>query len=784
LVAVAAVAACSLASVVFSSLSREAPFLFFIPAVLIALEVGGFRAALLSSVLSALAIDYFLLPPYWSLDFNPRDLAKNGFFIATTGVAAWSLNRRRIRSESSLQFQHKLLEAAVESILISDAQHHIVYWNRGAERFYGWTESEVIGKLPGTLLETSYPEPLDNIRRELNESGRWQGRLIRKCKDGSSVVTESSWALDKETGYILQTGLDITEHSRAESELKRVNQALNALSRVNQALIHSSTRDQLLQQAVEIVVQEGGYPLAWIGYPDDDAARTIKVGASSGKATETLSEIQLTWADQPSGRGPCGQALREGRLCVTHNFLSAPETAPWRERAEKYGLRSAVSLPLVVEGTTHAALTVYASEENAFKDRETNLMSELAADLAFGLTTILHREQAEEQSRSRLLLEEQFRQSQKMEAIGRLAGGISHDFNNLLMVIMAQTELLSLEVTGPALARAESVMKSAERAAELTRQLLAFSRKQIVQPKILSMNTVVEDIANMAGHLVGEYIEIVTTFCDQPWLLKIDRSQIEQVVMNLIVNARDAMPNGGKLTLATTNAEITTEFIASHPLLPAGRYVMLTVSDTGVGMTADTQARLFEPFFTTKEPSKGTGLGLSMVYGIVKQSNGFISYESELGKGSCFQIYLPVAEMQKSIDDSGAVSDSAPALYRTTILLVEDESALREVIAEFLRSAGHTVIAAESYGEAMLCASERGSVIHLLLTDVMLKGQNGRQLAESLREKGYQCKVIYMSGYTPDTILHDGVLEPETMFLQKPFTRSVLLSKVQEALLR
>lgn len=568
-----------------------------------------------------------------------------------------------------------------------------------------------------------------------------------------------------------------------ESELKLANRAMNALSRVGQTLLHPSNENELLQRTMEVMVQVGGYPLAWIAIRNDDPEHSVRVAASAGESSGFLSGIKLSWAeDHPLGHGPCGTTLREGQTCVQNNLLSSEVCSSWCELARKFDLRSAVSIPLLVPGETQAALIVYASEEDAFGDQEFSLVFEMASDLAFAWTSLKLQEQAEEERKSRLLLEEQLLQSQKMEAIGRLAGGISHDFNNLLMVIMAQTELLSLHLEGADLARTESVMKSARRAAELTGQLLAFSRKQIVQPAVLSLNPILAEITKMAAHMVGEDVEITTAFSSGLWPVKVDRSQVEQVIMNLIVNARDAMPNGGKLTLETSNAHLTTEYAATHPLVPPGRYVLLAVSDTGVGMSEETKVHLFEPFFTTKPPGKGTGLGLSMVYGIVKQSLGFVWCYSELGKGTAFKIYLPAAEATHAADEPEPMRVTAPAREQTTVLLVEDERMLREVVSEFLLSGGYRVIAAESEKDALARAAEHVGEIDLLLTDVVLKGRNGRQLADELRGKGYNFKVIFMSGYTQNAILHQGVLEESTLFLQKPFTRSTLLAKVQEAL--
>ena len=379
-------------------------------------------------------------------------------------------------------------------------------------------------------------------------------------------------------------------------------------------------------------------------------------------------------------------------------------------------------------------------------------------------------------------LREKLAQSQKIEAIGQLAGGIAHDFNNLLMVIMAQTEMLSMGLEGKAAQRAKSVMDSALRAAELTGQLLAFSRKQPIQPRVTSMNQLVGGVSDMLQRLVGEDIDVQVALQDEPWPVKVDRSQFEQVIMNLVVNARDAMPDGGRLTIATSNADIREEYAAAHPLVPPGHYAMLAVTDGGTGMSVKVQARLFEPFFTTKEQGKGTGLGLSMVYGIVKQVGGFIWVYSELGKGTCFKIYLPTVESGKSTAPEERATPQQSISRSATILLVEDEDNLRSVITDFLKSAGHKVIVADNLNEACRAALENRQQIDLLLTDVVLKGGNAKQLVHRLEEQGCVFRVLYMSGYTSDAIVRHGVLDPGIMFMQKPFSRTALLEKVERTL--
>jgi PAS domain S-box-containing protein len=436
-------------------------------------------------------------------------------------------------------------------------------------------------------------------------------------------------------------------------------------------------------------------------------------------------------------------------------------------------------------------------------DREETVVSNVTHEVAYLLTTkvplfdsegyvtglagvtrnLTKRKLAEDETAK---LQAQLQQSQKLEAVGQLAGGIAHDFNNLLMVIMAQTELLSLELNGAAVERTANVMKSAQRAAELTGQLLAFSRKQSTQPRESTMNRLVTGVSDMLQRLVGEDIDVQVSLCDEPWRVKIDRTQFEQVIMNLVVNARDAMPEGGRLTIETDNVEIRGEYVATHPLVPAGNYALLAVTDSGTGMDEETQSHLFEPFFTTKEPGKGTGLGLSMVYGIVKQSGGFVWVYSEPGKGTCFKIYLPKLEQILSALPKAVAPIlppiQQPILKRATILLVEDEDGLREIVREFLESGGHKVITAATVEEAYQTAMARRSEIELMLTDVVLRGGNGKQLVQRLQEQGCAFPVIYMSGYTPDAIVHHGVLDFGTLFLQKPFSRATLLGKVEVAL--
>ncbi|MBZ5707102.1 MAG: response regulator [Acidobacteriia bacterium] len=384
----------------------------------------------------------------------------------------------------------------------------------------------------------------------------------------------------------------------------------------------------------------------------------------------------------------------------------------------------------------------------------------------------------------RRALEQQLRQSQKMEAIGRLAGGIAHDFNNLLMVISGYCEFLldrigsNPELRGPA----QEIASAADRATSLTRQLLAFSRKQMLAPKVVDLNAVVTENLKMLTRVIGEDIDLVMVPGGDIGAVKADPGQIEQVIMNLAVNARDAMPHGGKLTIETANVALDDNYARFHAPVQPGDYVMLAISDTGVGMDTDTQTHIFEPFFTTKGP-KGTGLGLSTVYGIIKQSGGYVWVYSEPGKGTTFKIYLPrIGATGEPMEAEVPVENAHPHPGGETILLVEDEPTLRGLTEQYLRNQGYTVLEAADGAAAIQVSNAHPGPIHLLLTDVIMPGMNGRELAQRISSLRPEAKVLYMSGYTENAIGHNGTLDAGITLLQKPFTLPALKTKVREVL--
>jgi len=423
------------------------------------------------------------------------------------------------------------------------------------------------------------------------------------------------------------------------------------------------------------------------------------------------------------------------------------------------------------DGTTLPVLV----EERVIRDKTGQILG-----IRSTVEDITERRRTEEALRKS---EEQLRQWQRVEAIGRLAGGVAHDFNNLLMTIKGCSELLLNEFDrrDPRREEVEEIRKAADRATSLTRQLLAFGRRQVLQPQVLDLNSIVMNMDKMLRRLIGEDIQLITVLEPELWSVKVDPGMIEQVIMNLAVNSRDAMPNGGKLTIETTNVIHDEEYASHHISVKPGYYVMLAVSDTGHGMDKETQSHLFEPFFTTKEKGKGTGLGLSTVYGIVKQSGGNIWAYSEPGHGTTFKIYLPRVEKTARAYRPRVGPSAAPG-GSETILLVEDEEAVRSMVSKTLQNKGYTVVEARHGNEAIEICQRYQGPIHLMVTDVVMPQISGRELAERLAPMRPEMKILYMSGYPDNTIVHHGVLEPGTAFLQKPFSLNALELKVREVL--
>jgi signal transduction histidine kinase/CheY-like chemotaxis protein len=495
---------------------------------------------------------------------------------------------------------------------------------------------------------------------------------------------------------------------------------------------------------------------------------------TDNKEFDTANLVEIPVKD-----GLTGTAISSGSVIIDNNFQPVVPSKHPVFIGEHDGARtphSALSAPMTVMGRTVGCIEIQSYQGGSFEQEHATAMR-MAANLAANAVEnviLIEREQAKE---------EQLRQAQKMESIGTLAGGIAHDFNNLMTAVTGYSELAlrSLSADDPLRPKIEVIKSAGERATGLTRQLLAFSRKQMLQPKVLDLNSVISGIAQMLPRVIGEHIDLSFSPGDPLGQIKADPSQIEQVLLNLAVNARDAMPECGRLTIETRNVHLTGKFGRSDLTVEPGHYVMMAVSDTGTGMDDETQSHIFEPFFTTKGVGKGTGLGLSTVYGIVKQSGGSLVVQSELGKGTTFKIYLPrVDEITESEAFDGESAEVARG--QETVLLVEDEEVVRNLSREILETYGYSVLVAANGREGLRVGEEFQGKIDLVITDVIMPLMGGPEMTESLRTSRPDTRVLFMSGFTDDAIVHHGVLDESVSFLQKPFSLEALASKAREVL--
>ncbi len=569
-----------------------------------------------------------------------------------------------------------------------------------------------------------------------------------------------------------------------QRELARSYHLLDVLYRMAASLNASAGVEEIASRAIRHALEFPGVQAGWIFLRDGDGRSHSVCAGGLPAAVEDGCAMENDC--------PCLSKLASGELPQAMNIVECD----WlrKKQDDNPGLRCHAAVPLRSGDRAFGVMNLAGTDQRLFSDAELRILTGVGDQVAVALERgeLLEQLERKVQERTAALsaeiterkqLEAQLLQSQKMEAVGRLAGGIAHDFNNLLTVIKGYSELLVEEVGGDGRLRraAEEIDKAADRAALLTRQLLAFSRRQVLEPEVLDLNDVVANMDKMLRRLIGEDIDLVSVRRPGLGRVKADPGQIEQVIMNLAVNARDAMPQGGKLTLETANVELDEVYARNHVAITPGSYVMLAVSDTGCGMDAETQARIFEPFFTTKELGKGTGLGLATVYGIVKQSGGYIWVYSEPGQGTTFKVYLP--RLEEAVETAQPEREIVrPARGSETVLLVEDEENVRQLVRQTLEKNGYTVLEARAGAEATQLSAQHPGPIHLMLTDVVMPKMSGRELAERLALLRPGIKVLYMSGYTDNAIVHHGVLDPGTAFLQKPFTAADLGQKVREVL--
>jgi GAF domain-containing protein len=565
-------------------------------------------------------------------------------------------------------------------------------------------------------------------------------------------------------------------NARLLDDLKARQARLEALLDVSHQLAQIQPREALLENIARACGQV--LDSSSVGFRLVEGEALVLAG-TWGDAREAMLTPRLKIGESLSGL-----VAATGAPLLVEDAAEDPRIlAAHRDALRRLGYRSWLGVPVKLGERVVGVLSIRTRREGGFSKEDQAIAAAFASQAATALENTRLFQEVQDAHTEVSRAKNELIQAQKMEAIGRLAGGIAHDFNNLLTIVHGRSEILLRRLGHDAKSRHDVavIQHTALRAAALTRQLLAFSRKQMLQPKVLSLNGAVADSAAMFRRLIGEDIDLRVVPGAALDQVKADPTQLEQILINLAVNARDAMPRGGRLVIETANVELDEAFVSRHPGSRTGPHVMLSVGDSGVGMTADVQARAFEPFFTTKEKGKGTGLGLATVYGIVKQHEGYVALKSAPGEGTTCSIYLPRFEEPSAVVEPERAPAAAPGRSET-ILLVEDEDEVRELTREMLEAGGYTVIDAGSGAEALRVCRQHPDRVHLLLTDVVMPGMSGHELALQLATLRPDTKVVYMSGYTDDALGHHGVLEPGVILLEKPFTPDSLLAAVRSAL--
>jgi PAS domain S-box-containing protein len=658
-----------------------------------------------------------------SLTVSPV-LDPDGSVIGGSSIAR-DITARKTAEEALRKANETSVYASPIPIIAADTKSHVTIWNPAAEKLFGWSEKEVIGR-PIPIVPQYETATVAALHRRLMAGETLTGvEVHRQKRDGSSVAVSLSatplWDASNKVRGIIGFLTDITERKRAEEALRAAEEKYRGIFENALEGVYQSTPDGKYVSANPALARMFGFD-------------------SPQELTDTRNDITNQEYVTPQSRADFVRELENRGVVRNFEYQAYRRDgkAIWVS-ANAHAVRDTEGRILYFEGTV----------QDITQSRE---------------------------------LEQQLRQMQKIEAVGRLAGGVAHDFNNILMAISSYADLLYGKTPESDARRRyiDEISKATDRAASLTQGLLAFSRKQVISPKVLDLNALIAAQTEMLKRLIPENIELRFMPGDALGRVRVDPGQVEQIVMNLVINARDATPNGGTILLETSNAELDQKDCGLQHPAQSGRYVMIAVSDSGCGMSAETQAHIFEPFFTTKEQGKGTGLGLAIVFGIVKQSGGYIFLHSEPDHGSTFKIYLPQVEAADQTEDD----ESSDRSFRgnETILLVEDEDAVRESASEYLAENGYTVLKAKHGPDALKIADQHSRPIHLMLTDLIMPQMSGRELSERITSVHPETKVLFMSGYSNNLLSNEQILDPKHVLLQKPFRLSVLGKRITEIL--
>jgi PAS domain S-box-containing protein len=705
--------------------------------------------------------------------------------LAASAAAAIENARLYKETDRLRAFNENIVQSMEEGILLTDATMHITFVNPMATKLLGYPSEGLTGQPITTILA---PGQIAKVEREIAKhpqtiASRYETVLLtRKGQRLAALFSTRSLFDEGDFIGVLIVFTDITERKRAERLLQTLNGAALAMQR-------ALTREEIFTVVVEEFKKLG---FSCMVFPTDESQSRLFTKYLSYKPRTLEAAEKMVGLKHEDFSIPIEtvdvyrKVVWEKRTVFVRNaeeilrrLLSNPAERLAKQLVRMLKVSKSIVAPLIVEDEV---IGVFSAQSDDLTEDDVPAITAFAHQMAAAWRKARLMQDLETSLEELKQTQAQFLQAQKMEAIGRLASGVAHDFNNVLTAIMGYTDLLLRDLIAgdPMQADLEEIRRAAGRAAALTRQLLIFSRKQVLQPKVLDLNAVVTDMENMLRRLLGENIDLITVLNPAFGRVKADQGQIEQVIMNLAVNARDAMSQGGQLAIETANVELDEAYARQHLDVQPGSYVMLAVSDNGCGMDAEIQSHLFEPFFTTKEHGKGTGLGLSTVYGIVKQSGGHIWVYSEPEQGTTFKIYLPRTEQAAGTLEP-SITDVRPLRGSETILLVEDEDVVRALAQRVLRRQGYTVLEARHASKALQICKQHKSQIHLMVTDVVIPGgMSGRELAKRLVESRPGMRVLYMSGYTDNAAVDRSVLEEA--FLRKPFTPDALVRQVREVL--
>jgi len=721
-----------------------------------------------------------------SLEVSSRTIFVNGKAVAIQGIGRDITERKRSEEalrESEERYQ-QLVELSPDGIVVH-RNGIISFVNTAGLRLMGAPNAEsIVGQSIYGFIDESQHSYFEERVAKLQEGENVPSVEVRGRKwDGSKVECEVL-SVPFRAGGIAAVQVvvrDITERKQVAQKLNEANcralaeyeRLVRRITVLGQSLGNTRDLTSALRAVRDFTIASVPCDGMVISLYDADQSTRKPVYAWVDD-----NEIEAEDLAIPVGKGMAGRAIRSGEIVIENRYGACVTFANSQAIGDCTGDKipqAALCAPMVIMGRTVGCIEIQSYQPDAYSQEHKTAMTMAASLTANAVENVMLMDRERLQA-------DQLRQSQKMEAVGQLAGGVAHDFNNLLTAIGGYSDLgmRRLNDSDPLRRNLEEIKRASTRAGSLTRQLLAFSRKQMLQPKVIDLNTIVGEVDKMLRRLIGEDIDFITILESAPCLVKADPGQIEQVLVNLAVNARDAMPRGGKLTIQTNHVYLDEAYARTHVAVQSGHYILMAVSDTGIGIDLETQKRVFEPFFTTKEVGKGTGLGLSTVYGIVKQSGGSIWVYSEPGKGTAFKVYLPAINTIVETEQKPTISETFGGWE--TVLLVEDEHIVRNLACEILEMHGYRVLTASDGEKACRVCEEYPEEINLMITDVVMPVMSGRELAERVAQRRPRMAVLYMSGYTDDAIVRHGVLDHDMPFLQKPFTPDAFARKVRDVL--